>query len=65
MADPNVTSGRPTGNSQSHDHLKRARTYSFQSGGTVQGGIDTEDSPVGAGSMDGYSATKGGGTVQH
>jgi hypothetical protein len=65
MADPNVTSGRPTGDSQSHDHLKRDRTYSFQSGGTVQGGIDTENAPVGADSMDGYSPNKGGGTVKH
>lgn len=54
MATPDVTAGRPTGDSQSHEHLKRDREYSFESGGTTQGGIDTTDSPPGKGAR-GYS----------
>lgn len=62
MANPDVTGGRPTGDSKSHDHLKRDRSYSFESGGTVQGGIETADSPPGKGAR-GYS-TRGGNDVK-
>lgn len=62
MADPNVTAGRPTGDTKSHDHLKRDRSYFFQSGGTTQGGIETADAPPGKGAR-GYS-TRGGNDVK-
>lgn len=64
MANPDVTGGRGTGDSQSHDHEKRDRKYSFQSGGTVQGGIETAEAPPGKGT-NGYSdnASTGGATV--
>lgn len=65
MANPDATGGRATGDSQSHDHEKRDRSYSFQSGGTVQGGIDTAEAPPGKG-LNGYEddASTGGMTVK-
>lgn len=35
MSDPVTIGGRPHGDSQSHDHEKRDRSYSFESGGTT------------------------------
>jgi len=62
MADaPEHNGGRPTGNSQSHDHEKRDRSYSFQSGGTVQGGIDTAEAPPGKGTRNYVANAHAGG----
>lgn len=64
MADPNVTSGRPTGDSQHHDHEKRDRSYGFESGGTVQS-IPTDGNYQSGDAARGYEddAHSGGMTV--
>lgn len=62
---PEHNMGRATGDSQSHDHEKRDRTYAFESGGTVQA-IPGDGNYEGSGATRGYgsTATKGGNAVK-